>query len=69
LLLSGRFSDVHCVSDCQTANNFRRSYRLDGLSAMAIAAQRNRESSVYDAEEFATVGEEVVIVYNERTSL
>jgi hypothetical protein len=52
----------------QTAGNFRRSYRLDGMSAMAIAAQRNRESSVYDTQDFSNV-HDIVIIYNERTVL
>lgn len=52
----------------------RRSYRLDGVSALAIAAQRNRESSVFiDAPDDQPDGAyeigDVIVVYNARTAL
>jgi len=51
----------------------RRSYRLDGVSALAIAVQRNRDSSVLhdllDRPDGAYETPDVIVFYNERTAV
>lgn len=50
-------------------NTVRRSYRLDRSMASAIAAQRNRESSIFNELQLLPQNNDIVIVYTERTVL